>query len=69
MAIKVDCSFDRAFFKNYNIEWYLGNGKVMTTSAELTDVKDGYIHFVYPNGGLFIIEQKALRSMQCIDDI
>lgn len=68
MAIRVDGFFDRAFGKKYNIEWYLGNGKVMTTSAVLTDVKDGFIHFIYPNGGLFIIEQKALRSMQCIDD-
>ena len=60
--------FDRAFDKKYNIEWYLANGKVQTTAAILTDVKNGYIHFIYPNGGLFIIEQKALRSMQCIED-
>lgn len=60
--------FDRAFGKKYNIEWYLTNGKVQTTAAILTDARNGYIHFVYPNGGLFIIEQKALRSMQCIED-
>lgn len=68
MAIRVDSFFDRAFDKKYNIEWYLSNGKIQTTSAVLTDVKDGFIHFIYPNGGLFIIETKALRSMQCIDD-
>lgn len=60
-------SFDKAFNKKYNIEWYLGSGKIKTTSAVLTDIKDGFIHFVYPNGGLFIIEQKALRSMECIE--
>lgn len=60
--------FDMAFGKKYNIEWRLANGKVQTTSAILTDIINGYIHFIYPNGGLFIIEQKALRSMQCIED-
>ena len=58
---------DRAFDKKYNIEWYLANGKTQTTSAILTEVKNGYIYFVYPNGGLFIIETKALKSMQCIE--
>lgn len=53
--------------KKYNIEWYLASGEVATTSATLTDVKNGFIHFIYPNGGLFIIETKALRSMQCIE--
>ena len=66
-TIKENDFFDRAFDRKYNIEWYLGNGKVQTTSAILTDVKDGFIHFIYPDGGLFIIEQRALRSMQCID--
>lgn len=67
-VIKVDGFYDRAFNRRYNIEWYYANGKVQTTSAILTDVKDGYIHFVYPDGGLFIIETKALRSMQCIEE-
>lgn len=62
-------NFDKAFNKKYNIEWYLGSGKIKTTSAVLTDVKDGFIHFVYPDGGLFIIEQKALRSMECIEHL
>ena len=61
--------FNKSFNRKYNIEWYLANGDVQTTSAILTDVQNGYIHFIYPNGGLFIIEQKALRSMQCIEDL
>ena len=60
--------FNKNFNRKYNIEWYLANGDVQTTSAILIDVQNGYIHFIYPNGGLFIIEQKALRSMQCIED-
>lgn len=62
------CFCENAFFKKYNIEWYLGNGEVQTTSAMLLDVRKGYIFFVYPNDGLFIIEEKALRSMECIED-
>ena len=61
-------NFDKAFNKKYNIEWYLGDGKIQTTSATLIEAKDGFIYFVYPNGGLFIVEQKALRSMACIED-
>lgn len=60
-------SFDKAVNKKYNIEWYLGSGKIKTTSAVLADVKNEFIHFVYPSGGLFIIEQKALRRMECIE--
>lgn len=61
--------FERAFEKKYNVEWYFANGKVQTTSAILADVKDGFIYFEYPNGGLLIIEVKALRSMECIERI
>lgn len=60
--------FDKSFNRKYNVEWYSGDGEVQTTSAILTDVKDGYIHFIYSNGGLFIIQQKILRSMQSIED-
>ena len=59
---------DIACGKKYNIEWYLGNGRLRTTSAILEDFGDGYFYFAYPNGGLFIIEQKAVRSLECIDD-
>lgn len=47
--------FNKSFNRKYNIEWHLANGDVQTTSAILTDVQNGYIHFIYPNGGLFII--------------
>ena len=58
---------DTACNKTYNIEWYLGNGKIKTTSAMLENIGDGYFYFVYPNGGLFIVEQKDIRSLQCIE--
>ena len=54
--------------KMYNIEWYLGNGRLQTTSAILENVGDGYFYFVYPNGGLFIVEQRAIRSLECISN-
>ena len=52
--------------KTYNIEWYLGNGRLQTTSAILENIGDGYFYFVYPSGGLFIIEQRAVRSLECV---
>lgn len=60
---------DSAYDKVYNIEWYSGNGKLQTTSAILIDSGDGYLYFEYPNGGLFIVEQRAIRSLECIDGI
>jgi hypothetical protein len=54
--------------KRYNIEWYLGNGKLQTTSAMLDNIGDGYFYFEYPNGGLFIIEQRNIRSLACLED-
>ena len=64
MILKVD---DKAYDKLYNIEWRLGNGKIQTTSATLVNIGDGYFYFEYPNGGLFIVEQKAVRSLECIE--
>lgn len=64
MMLKTD---EKAYDKVYNIEWYLGNGKLQTTSAILVNVGCGYFYFEYPNGGLFIIEQKAIRSLDCIE--
>lgn len=58
--------FKNAFGKKYNIEWYLGNGEIMTTSAVLVDSKFGYLYFAHPNDELIIIERRALRSMWCI---
>ena len=58
---------DTAYGKIYNVEWYLGNGKLQTTSAMLENIGDGYFYFICPNGGLFIIEQRAVRSLECIN--
>ena len=58
---------DRAFEKNYNIEWYLGNGKIQTTSAVMTAIKNGYIYFRYPSGGIFVVKDDAVRSLQCLE--
>lgn len=58
---------DRAFKKDYNIEWYLGNGKIQTTSAVMTSIENGYIFFRYPSGGIFIIKDDAIRSLQCLE--
>lgn len=59
---------DFAYDKKYNVEWYLGNGKLATTSAVLRDIGDGYFYFEYPYGGLFIVEQRAIRSLECLGD-
>ena len=40
---------DRAFEKNYNVEWYLDNGEIRTTSAVMTSIENGYIFFRYPS--------------------
>lgn len=58
---------DRAFEKNYNIEWCLGNGKIQTTSAVMTSIENGYIFFRYPSGGIFIVKDDAIRSLQCLE--
>ena len=58
---------DRAFEKNYNIEWYLANGKVQTTSAVLVSIENGYTFFRYPSGGLFMIKDEAIRSLECLE--
>ena len=57
---------DPACGKVYNVEWYLGNGKLQTASATLENIGNGYFYFVYPSGGLFIVEQRAIRSLECI---
>ncbi len=59
---------DRAFEKNYNIEWYTGNGRIATTSAVMTSIENGYIFFRYPKGGLFMVEDRAIRSLECLED-
>ncbi len=53
--------------KIYNVEWYLGNGRLQTTSAMLDNIGNGYFYFEYPNGGLFIVEQRAIRSLECLN--
>lgn len=58
---------DRAFEKNYNIEWYLGNGEIRTTSAVMTSIENGYIFFRYPSGGIFILKDDAIRSLECLE--
>ena len=58
---------EAAYEKKYNIEWYLGNGRLTTTSAVLKNVGDGYFYFEYSGGGLFIVEQRAIRSLECIE--
>ena len=58
---------DRAFEKNYNIEWYTGNGKIATTSGVLTEIANGYLFFRYPSGGIFILQVDAIRSLECLE--
>lgn len=58
---------DRAFEKIYNIEWYLANGEVRTTSAILVSIENGYTFFRYPSGGLFMIRDEAIRSLECLE--
>lgn len=57
---------ETAYDKMYNIEWYTGNGRLATTSAILVNVGEGYFYFEYPDGGLFIVEQRAIRSLECL---
>ena len=58
---------NRAYNKKYNIEWYLDNGQVQTTSAVMTSIENGYLYFKYPSGGIFIIRDCAIRSLQCLE--
>ena len=58
---------DRAFEKKYNIEWYTGSGEVATTSAVMTSIENGYIFFRYPSGGIFILQDDAIRSLECLE--
>lgn len=58
---------DRAFEKKYNIEWCLGNGEIRTTSAVMTSIENGYIFFRYPSGGIFVIKDDAIRSLECLE--
>lgn len=58
---------NRAFEKNYNIEWFTGKGKIATTSAVLTAIKDGYTFFRYPSGGIFMLKDEAIRSLECLE--
>ena len=58
---------DRAFGKNYNIEWYLGNGKLQTSSAVMTFIENGYFFFRYPSGGILVLEDDSIRSLECLE--
>ena len=58
---------NRAFEKNYNIEWFTGNGKIATTSAVLTAIQNGYTFFIYPSGGIFMLKDEAIRSLECLE--
>lgn len=58
---------DRAFEKKYNIEWYLGSGTICTTSAVMTSIENGYIFFRYPSGGIFMLKDDAVRSLECLE--
>lgn len=58
---------DRAFEKKYNIEWYTGRGEIATTSAVLTDIASGYLFFRYPSGGIFVLQDDAIRSLECLE--
>lgn len=58
---------DRAFEKKYNIEWVLGNGKIKTTSAVMTSIENGYTFFRYPSGGIFMVKDEAIRSLECLE--
>ena len=57
----------RAFEKKYNIEWYTGRGEITTTSAIMTSIENGYIYFRYPSGGIFILQDDAIRSLECLE--
>lgn len=58
---------NEAFEKIYNIEWYLGNGKTQTTSAVMTDIKDGYMYFRYSSGGILVLKDNTIRSLECLE--
>jgi hypothetical protein len=53
--------------KMYNVEYYLGNGKIATFSNILVNIGDGYYYFSSKKYGLDVIEQKAIRTMVCIE--
>lgn len=59
---------ETAYYKKYNIEWYWGNGELRTTSAVLIEVSGGYFYFEYSEGGLLMIERRAIRSLECLEE-
>ena len=60
--------YEKGLGKFYNIEWYQGNGGIRTTSAKLIEQKNGYVYFMTLDDGLFIIEQRAIRSLECVSE-
>lgn len=64
MIIKAD---DKWLDKLYNIEYKLDCGKVCTVSGILSNIDKNYFYFDEPNnGGLIIIAQEAIRTLQVI---
>jgi hypothetical protein len=55
-----------AYSKHYNEE---SDSITLYVDIILENIGNGYFYFVYPSGGLFIVEQKAIRSLKCIREV
>jgi hypothetical protein len=53
--------------RKYNVEYMLGNGKIMTFSNTLVHADGEYFCFESKENGLDIIRQDNLISITCLD--
>lgn len=60
MILKPD---EKSYGKLYNVEYYMGNGRIATFSSILENIGDGYFYFKTKDGGLDIIEQRCIRTL------
>lgn len=51
--------------RNYNVEYFLGNGKIQTFNANMVNIEDGYFYFEDEDNGLIMIRQDVIRTMTC----
>ena len=51
--------------KSYNVEYELGNGKIMTFNNTLENIDDKYYWFLSEENGLDIIKKDRVITMIC----
>jgi hypothetical protein len=51
--------------KSYNVEYELGNGKIMTFNNTLENIDDKYYWFLSEENGLDVIKKDRVITMVC----